>query len=54
MIRIYVKIIGTCPEGSITGCQYKSFDVEADKLEKFLKDCHGYESKSVVGAEVLE
>lgn len=54
MIRIYVKIISTCPEGSITGCQYKSFEISDRKLELFLKDTHGYIDKSVVGAEVIE
>lgn len=54
MIRIYVKIIGTCPEGSVTGCQYKSFDVSCPALEGFLKDTHDYQYKSVIGAEVIE
>lgn len=54
MIRIYIKIVSSCPDGSVTGCHYHSFDLDAPTLEAFLKDVHGYMDKSVIGAEVLE
>lgn len=54
MIRIIVKCTYSCPEGAVTGTKYRTFDVEAEELEKFLQSVNGYEYRSVIGVSMME
>ena len=54
MIRIICKEVYGSPEGASIGTTYRTFDVEAAELERFLLERPGYVMRSVVGAEVLE
>ena len=55
MIRIIVKSVGVCPDGAVVGVAYRTFDIDAQRLEEFLR-AHGscYETHSIVGGELLE
>jgi len=53
MIRIIVKVVGLAPEGAHMDTIYKTFDIDAPALEKYLSESGAYRGVTVVGAEPL-
>ena len=55
MVRIVCEVVSNNPAGEHDGASYRTFDINADELEAFLRQYRGgYSIASVVGAELRE
>ena len=53
MIRLIIRRVSTCPEGTITGIEFRTVDVEDAVLQRALTPEHGYVGVQLLGAEVV-
>lgn len=53
MIRIIVRTLDGSPTKDPRQITYKTFDIEAKKLEEFMSDQPSFGGKDIVGVEIL-